>query len=217
MKIQELATKAIEIRKQLLIEGYKKVIEKTFEVTKGDLCVENIQLRLTVIDSLFSTNILKNHGALDELSKAIYEITDNNDQTMITKVVDYLENEPTEDKVLFNKKFGIKEKRALSLISKYCFFLTGEKFPISDKFVRKLVKKITSITEPTILDIKNTSQQLNISYSDFDVIAWVYGKISEDESLYGIQDNKVVRIEDKTEFNEFKNNIDDWIQQTQSS
>ena len=217
MEIQELAIVARDLRKQLLIEGYKKVIEKTFEVTKGDLCVENIQLRLTIIDSLFNTNILKNHGALEELSKAICEITDNNDQTMITKVLDYLENELTEDKVLFNKKFGIKEKRALSLISKYCFFLTGEKFPISDKFVRKLVKKITGITEPTILDIKNTAQQLNISYSDFDVIASVYGKISEDESLYGIQGDKGVRIEDKTMFNEFKSNMDNWIEQIQSS
>lgn len=219
MKIQQLAEKAYELRKKLFIEGYKTVIEKTFSITKNDLCFENIQLRLTVIDSLFSTNILKNHGALDQLSHVIYELTQSNDENMIAIATEYLNSKPSENTkgaILFDTQFGTKEKRAKSLISKYCYFLTGSQFPIYDKFVRKLITKLAGNSDPSLHEIKYIVQTLQITYSDFDIVTWLYGKIFNANKLFGIQNNQLIEL-DKQEYNDFVNSVNVWIEQNKTT
>lgn len=133
-------------------EAIHKVFGCTNDYEKADLLV-----RLTLIDSMYSTQMSRRYYALDELAEVLAKLADgktgkleamflafakepekNLSHFNYTEVVtnEKGENE-TISKNLFSECYGIGKDGedkgvAISLISKYAYFLTGCKFPIYD-------------------------------------------------------------------------------------
>lgn len=99
---------------------------------------------------------------------------------------------------LFKEHFGLEgaaesKKRALSLITKYAYFLTGNNFPIYDSLVKDTYGYIWDIINPgalkptiktdDILIYRNAIDELrkvignNISYDELDALHWRIGKL----------------------------------------
>jgi len=116
----------------------KAFISRCFQ-TKMEKHYDKIKLRLHLIDSLYSTQMSKRHYGLEELAEAMSKYTD---EELIFEAEKYLSTEKSEILVaLFSEKYGYnsvgqKEKKAVSLISKYLYFLTGYQFPIYDSLVK---------------------------------------------------------------------------------
>lgn len=120
---------------------YKKnkiIISEYFKTNIAD--VKNmIYCRLALIDGFYSTQMSKRLYGIEDLSK---EIAKNNDITLIKDSQEFLKN-PFEDNViksLLSKSYGIgksgnKKGKAISLISKYLYFLNDYNFPIYDSLV----------------------------------------------------------------------------------
>lgn len=120
----------------------KSAILKVFSITKDNVKAD-VLTRLTLIDSMYSTQMSRRYYALDELADALIDIdrTQNLRTLFISftkdpqKYADYFNYE--NGKNLFSECYGIgkdgKSKGvAVSLISKYAYFLTEFKFPIYD-------------------------------------------------------------------------------------
>lgn len=140
----------------------KTSIENIFNNTKENT-KENILARLTVIDSMYSTQMGKRYYGLDELATVISSF--NNLEELTEKFLKSpslyqsifkckVEGKklfsliPTTREVsLFNEKYGINKNGedsgvAISLISKYLYFLTGYKFPIYDSIAIEMFPKL---------------------------------------------------------------------------
>ena len=131
------------------IEGFiddKKAIENIFRLTNGSKR-EDVLLRLTVIDSMYSTQMNRRYYALDELAERMVYL---HPTEKLFK--DFLK---TYDVNLFNgdkfnlggEKYGIgkngEEKGvAVSLISKYAYFETELQFPIYDSIACEMFPRI---------------------------------------------------------------------------
>ena len=148
----------------------KRAISKLFENT-NEYVVANenknkeeikadILLRLTVIDSMYSTQMGKRYYGLDDLAKAMYAVQQEKHRPLKELFVDFAAS-PCEKSSLFNYKenehnlFGDKtygigkhDKKpkglAISLISKYAYFTTGYKFPIFDSIVCEMLPVISA-------------------------------------------------------------------------
>ncbi len=133
-------------------EAIHKVFGCTNDYEKADLLV-----RLTLIDSMYSTQMSRRYYALDELAEVLAKLADgktgkleamflafakepekNLSRFNYTEVVTNEKGEKvTVSKNLFSECYGIGKDGedkgvAISLISKYAYFLTGCKFPIYD-------------------------------------------------------------------------------------
>lgn len=133
-------------------EAIHKVFGCTNDYDKADLLV-----RLTLIDSMYSTQMSRRYYALDELAEVLAKLADgktgkleamflafakepekNLSRFNYTEVVTNEKGEKvTVSKNLFSECYGIGKDGedkgvAISLISKYAYFLTGCKFPIYD-------------------------------------------------------------------------------------
>ena len=107
--------------------------------TRMEQQFETVKLRLHLIDSLYSTQMSKRHYGLEELAKALATYSDEHlivesEKYLTTGISDILQS-------LFYEKYGYnavgqKEKKAVSLISKYLYFLTTYQFPIYDSLVK---------------------------------------------------------------------------------
>ena len=134
-------------------EGFidnKNAIVNIFKLTNSSK-VEDALLRLTVIDSMYSTQMNRRYYALDELADKMVRTHSSSELFL-----DFLNNYDTtlfnggEGKKSFNlwgEKYGIgkdaKDKgAAVSLISKYAYFETGLKFPIYDSIVCEMYPRI---------------------------------------------------------------------------
>lgn len=127
------------------LTGYiqqRRIIDKVFKAGVYD--ISTIILRLTVIDSLYSTNAAYSYFAIDELAEDIFKIGSE------TKAADYFYSIAcgTKDCLgLFSKHYGIRKNldmgnRQTSLLSKYAFFTLLQDpasyplgFPIYDSLV----------------------------------------------------------------------------------
>lgn len=126
----------------------KNVIQRVFSDTNG-YKKDDILIRLTIIDSMYSTQMGRRYYALDELAAALAIIAQGEEDKLKEKFLKFVENPAqvvnqfdytTSNKRksnLFSENYGIgKDGRdkgvAISLISKYAYFLTGYKFPIYD-------------------------------------------------------------------------------------
>ena len=130
-------------------EGFiddKKAIENIFKLTNGSKR-EDVLLRLTVIDSMYSTQMNRRYYALDELAEKLVHLHPSKE--LFTKFL------KTYDANLFNgdgfnlwgEKYGIGKKGeekgvAVSLISKYAYFETEFKFPIYDSIACEMYPRI---------------------------------------------------------------------------
>jgi hypothetical protein len=193
---------------------HKKLIAKIFNETNGgDL--NDIILRLTIIDSFYSTNMSKLNNGIEEIAEEIIKF--ENDITIVKECNEFLKD-CSDDFVLecnmdtlFNKKYGYNKSdivkkeiekdygnHAISLISRYLYFISNFKFPIYDdlafdsyilinnnydQFNLKLNKY--GVGSPNNLDIvkyfKNIidlNESSNIkNYDKLDNFLWLIGKV----------------------------------------
>ena len=132
----------------------KSTILKVFKATDG-YSHEDILARLTLIDSMYSTQMSRRYYGLEELAVALADV--HNRKNLEEAFLDFLKDKnlkPFElrnsKKVktnLFIEKYGIGKNgedkgSAVSLISKYAYFETKFKFPIYDSIVREMYPRV---------------------------------------------------------------------------
>lgn len=172
----------------------KEIIAAFFN--ESELTEDKIIAQLTIIDAYYSTNMNRRYFGIEELANHIFKLSGKSNE-LVQKFEDFFNNPKEDSEVyqLFNNFYGIqkngkKHGRAVSLISKYAYFLTGYKFPIYDSIVREVLPVISvntigeklTIKENDIINfikkIKKFSDE--IKYDDFDKLdnfLWLTGKI----------------------------------------
>lgn len=127
----------------------KYTIRKVFDSIKGD-SVENILARLTLIDSMYSTQMGRRYYGLEELAEVLAKLQEK--QKLSDMFLSFLKDKNVEkftidckgeEKKLFTGNYGIGKDgndkgHALSLITKYAYFETNYQFPIYDSIVREM-------------------------------------------------------------------------------
>lgn len=135
------------------------------------MAVENqfdkVKLRLHLIVSLYSTQMSKRYYGIEELSEALAQYSD---EELINEAHKHINVEKSQVlEKLFAEKYGYnsigeKEKKAVSLISKYLYFLTSYQFPIYDSLVKiaypKVIKEYNIKTGYTKITDANFVQAL---------------------------------------------------------
>ena len=129
----------------------KDAILRVFKNT-SDCKKEDILVRLTLIDSMYSTQMSRRYYALDELAEAL-SILANNKKGKLRKMFLAFAKNPEQNLSIFNYnddrkaltnlfseyygigKNGSDKGIAISLISKYAYFETDFNFPIYDSIV----------------------------------------------------------------------------------
>ena len=186
----------------------KKIIKELFDKDEK-LILEKIRLRLTVIDSIYSTNMGRRLFGISDLAKKILKLSTVDDKAddsiLSSKIKDFINainngkngsiGDALEEPFGINK-FGEKSGVATSLMSKYFYFLMGYKFPIYDSLVKDYLKEINKKFKPTIIDcnkFKGFSSPLNFfkiisefnetsqikCFDRLDNLCWLYGKIDK--------------------------------------
>ena len=132
----------------------KSTILKVFKATDG-YSHEDFLARLTLIDSMYSTQMNRRYYGLEELAVALADV--HNRKNLEKAFLDFLKNKDLKPfelrnsiKVktnLFIEKYGIGKNgedkgSAVSLISKYAYFETKFKFPIYDSIVREMYPRV---------------------------------------------------------------------------
>ena len=132
----------------------KSTILKVFKATDG-YSHEDILARLTLIDSMYSTQMSRRYYGLEELAVALADV--HNRKNLEEAFLDFLKdkdlkpfeliNSKTVRTNLFIEKYGIGKNgedkgSAVSLISKYAYFETNFKFPIYDSIVREMYPRV---------------------------------------------------------------------------
>jgi len=168
----------------LIIKG---VFENNDKLTK-----DIIEKQLTIIDSYYSTNMARRYYGIEEIAEfMISNLTDNKEE-LKNRFIKFAKEPHNDDKMknLFNNHYGYRKTgkqfgKAISLISKYAFFVTDFNFPIYDAIVREVYPKLTGnyIAENNFLDfilnIRELLDESNISnYNKLDNLLWLIGKIN---------------------------------------
>lgn len=169
----------------------KEMIVKLFEITHEMPKEQAVFLRLSVIDSLYSTNMNKMIGGMKELSKALLTL-DKQD------FLDYYNNGQGKLKEILLARYGYNYKKgdknekgnqAISLISKYGYFLTNFEFPIYDSLMRQLVNALKRyVVEIKPYDtgenlynyfsnISSITKAFKVSVDQLDAFGWLIGKL----------------------------------------
>lgn len=176
----------------------RSIIDKFFKDDDSDVSLpkfsyaDMIYVRLTLIDSFYSTNMTKHYEGLRNLAEMISKKT-KSDADLRAKINIYKEclKQPELD-TLFESSYGNPASQAPSLISKYFYFVTNHNFPIEDRLVRKNLKKFLKKygREIDFLPYSKGEKSSNLikhllkldiakeSFSAFDNLIWLYGKIS---------------------------------------
>lgn len=153
-----------------------------------------VKNRITIIDSYYSTQMSKRLYGIDELANTLARYPDEVLKNETTKFL----NNPSDDNLissLFLKEYGIDKSgkpfgKAISLISKYIYFLNDGNFPIYDSLAidsYKLLKKNSLITTKATINednyfdyIKHLNSVTNINdYEKLDNLLWLIGKLSK--------------------------------------
>ena len=172
----------------------KEIISTLFKDIPTNNFESVVKNRITIIDSYYSTQMSKRLYGIDELAKVISVYSD---VTLKTETAKFLNN-PSNDNLLsrlFLKEYGIDKSgkpfgKAISLISKYIYFLNDGNFPIYDSLAidsYKLLKKNSfirteiAINEDNYFDyIKHLNSVTNINdYEKLDNLLWLIGKLSK--------------------------------------
>lgn len=135
-------------QKQKIVRIFKTTSEQNYDQ-------ESIELRLIVIDSLYSTNMAKRYFAFEDLSSTIYSL--GSVENEVIKKIQCFRNNPSSVPDVFNifeaNEYGIHKNgksagEAKSLISKYFYFqlmLDAEDrigFPIYDSLAKNMYKPV---------------------------------------------------------------------------
>lgn len=192
----ELSNKILNYSTQYLND--KKIISKFFIPLEEQLSKELIKTRLTVIDSYYSTNMGKRYFGIDEIAENILSLS-KNDNELKERFQNYAKNPKTDKHLtgqLFDEKYGIRKSgivwgKAISLLSKYAYFLTNLEFPIFDTIVREVYPKIMRYCcngrrygisdnnfDKFVTKINILKEEAKISsYDKLDNLLWLVGKI----------------------------------------
>jgi hypothetical protein len=129
----------------------KRIIADLFLRTSSTANKE--KLRLTVIDSMYSTNV--NSRRLYGISDMAQELFTKfpADKALAKKAAGYIESNFDQSNQLHTifknpygiDKSGIAKKRAMSLLSKYLYFVTDYNFPIYDRLGAPYIKRLSSV------------------------------------------------------------------------
>ena len=187
----------------------KSLIKEIFSLTKNNPNKEKV--RLTVIDSFYSTNMNKLNGGISDLSDALKNIS-KDDEKLSEEFLSYLNDDDENEYIdhILKKTYGKNRKKpkgtkAVSLISKYGYFLTEFNFPIYDSLMKETIKELkrqNCFTEKATSyglekDYFNLLYKITFSLGEngidrFDAFGWLTGKIrkaiksnTEDASLIG--------------------------------
>lgn len=167
----------------------REMIDGIFKMTRKSVLKETIHMRLTVIDSFYSTNMNRRLFGINDLSGEILSI--GNEDALLQEIIKYKKNEKSEIDKLLEKKYGIHKngnegERARSLISKYLYFVTGHNFPIEDTLVKV---NLENVIKYYALEVKSDNDilkkilficaQNNLQFDEFDNFMWLLGKINK--------------------------------------
>lgn len=142
--LKKASIRSYEILKSSQYAKEKAFISRCFEMDVESQ-FDKVKLRLHLIDSLYSTQMSKRYYGIEELAEALAQYSD---EKLIEESCKYVNNEKSEIlHDLFTQKYGYnsigkKEKKAVSLISKYLYFLTSYQFPIYDSLVKMAYPKV---------------------------------------------------------------------------
>ena len=195
-------------------QANKKIIQDIFK-TPSVTFKDTIQFRLTVIDSYYSTQMSKRLYGIEDIAKTLVL---KSDDELKSEISIFLE-EPSKSTFLkeaFNKKYGINKQgkdfgKAISLLSKYCYFINNRNFPIYDTIAKvsyplltngKIINEVNYFA--AIKELNKTSGINN--YEKLDNLMWLLGKIKSgsfsilmDKDKYrNITENIVVHKKDTT-------------------
>lgn len=182
----------------------KATILKVFNATNS-YTTEDILARLTLIDSMYSTQMSRRYYGLEELAKVLTEINQN--KPLEKAFMDFLQDKSYNPFIikgkktnLFSEKYGIGKNgedkgQAVSLISKYAYFETKFKFPIYDSIVREMYPRVwnycgfpkSEMLEFKYNDMTSFVEMINlmiskfnstyVNYDSLDRVLWYVGKI----------------------------------------
>jgi hypothetical protein len=133
----------------------KIAIQRIFKMTESR-SKDDLLLRLTVIDSMYSTQMNRRYYALQELAEKLDCLNKKTDlPTLFNTFINSAKRDTNlfKGKIngsefnLFDEKYGIGKDGndkgvAVSLISKYAYFETGYKFPIFDSIACEMYPRI---------------------------------------------------------------------------
>lgn len=152
--------------------------------------IDIIESQLTIIDSYYSTNMLRRYYGIEDIAASILKIS-NDKQELIQLFSSFLDNPSKEDDVykLFVgiygcNKLGYPFGKAFSLISKYAYFLLEYQFPIYDSIAIEVYPLITgNPLNEDIIEYISDMKQLNVKsgicdYNRLDNLLWLIGKIN---------------------------------------
>ena len=179
------------LRQETRYQANKKIIQDIFK-TPSVTFKDTIQFRLTVIDSYYSTQMSKRLYGIEDIAN---ELVKYSDDILKLEIDNFLQN-PKEGiiKGLFNKTYGFDKeaknaKKAISLLSKYFYFLSDCQFPIYDTLGKvsynllKDNKYITSkaLTDDNYFELMITLNQTSTikDFEKLDNLLCLLGKIKE--------------------------------------
>lgn len=182
----------------------KSTIRKVFDATQS-YSKEDLLARLTIIDSMYSTQMNRRYYGLEELAEVLYNISKK--KKLSDAFINFLKKKDfslfkisDKDTNLFTERYGIGKNGedkglAVSLISKYAYFETNYQFPIYDSIVREMYPRIWNYcgfpqnnmppikTNDIVSFIKAIDiliEKLNhatVNYDSLDKVLWYVGKI----------------------------------------
>jgi len=202
-KLSVIAKKILEPSdKETPYSENKNIIDFIFMQSKEWKEKENI--RLTIIDSKYSTNMNMRMYGINDISKKLKCF---NDQNLLENADIFLKNINSLDKnrnnpifALFFGSYGMhkgdvnSKDSASSIISKYLFFLTKYKFPIFDSLVQLSLWQLFEYPKKSdwytfFENICYINNECNINNFDIlDNLLWLWGKI--DKGNYSLILNK---------------------------
>lgn len=156
------------------VNGYvsqRSIIYDVFDKTSGpQYSLPSIVLRLTVIDSLYSTNARYSYYSIDQLAEEIKSLGSEQDAS---KYFYDIVRGGEDTKNLFGKPYGLRKNldagnTLMSLVSKYAYYalLLDVKsyplgFPIYDSLVMEVYPKVCENLEIETILVKNVSPNIN--------------------------------------------------------
>lgn len=167
----------------------KTAIENIFKMT-NKRTLGDILLRLTVIDSMYSTQMNRRYYALQELAEKLYCLHQTNPLPTLFRMfiekkrdIHLFDGQIGSEKFnLFAEKYGIGKDGAdkgvaVSLISKYAYFETNYGFPIYDSIACEMYPRLWNYCgwdkkEMPKLTVKDSGQQM---VGDATIVAFTKG------------------------------------------
>jgi len=190
-KLIELAVKILGNKTEYFFARNR--IDSVFKDTKKNFSIDSINMRLTIVDSIYSTNMRVRLFGITELAEKIFSI--GNDDALLEEVEKYKKNiKESKVNLLLEGNYGIQKSgdefgEARSLISKYLYFVSEHKFPIEDSLIKLNINNVLKYFGYSNIRVRKDSNFLhgiisfceskNIEFDEFDNFMWLLGKLSK--------------------------------------